>query len=47
MNIMAHSPDRINDYMKRNLIDEAYEKCLDCAVSKMMENIPEEKFFRS
>ena len=53
INIMAHlpySPDLapysngLNDYMKRNLIDEANEKWLVLAVSKVMKNISEKEF---
>ena len=56
MNIMAHLsylPDLtlcdywLNDYMKRNLIGEGNEKCLACAVSKVVKNIPEEEFLRN
>ena len=51
MKIMAHPPYSLdlapcaywlNNYMKHNLIDQANEKSLACAVSKMVKNIPEE-----
>ena len=35
----------LNDCVKRNLIDEANEKSLGRAVSKMVKNISEEEFF--
>ena len=48
---MAHPPYSVdlalcdywlNDYIKRNLIDQTNEKCLARAVSKMVQNISEE-----
>ena len=53
INIMPHppySPDLapcdywLNDYIKRNLIDQPNEKSLARAVSKVMKNIPEEEY---
>ena len=35
----------LNDYMKRNLIDEANEKCLGRALSKVVKSMPEEEPF--
>ena len=32
----------LNDYIKRNLIDQTNEKSLARVVSKMVENVPEE-----
>ena len=46
----AYSPDLVpcaywlNDFIKRNLMDQANEKCLAHAVSKVVKNIPEEEF---
>ena len=56
INIMVHtaySPDLapcnywVNDYMKRNLIDEANAKCFAHSVSKLVKNTPEEEFLRN
>ena len=56
MNIIAHlpySPDLasgdywLSGYIKRSLIDEAIEKTLVRAVSKLEENISEEEFWRN
>ncbi len=53
INIMLHpqySPDHapcdywLNDYIKRNLTDQATEKSLAHVVSKVVKNIPEEEF---
>ena len=53
INIMPHppySPDLVpcdywlNDYIKRNLIDQPNEKSLARAVSKVVKNIPEEEY---
>jgi histone-lysine N-methyltransferase SETMAR len=53
INIMPHplySPDLapcdywLNDYIKRNLIDQANEKSLARAIIKIVKNIPEEEF---
>ena len=53
INIMLHppySPDLapcdywLNDYIKRNLIDQPNEKSLARAVSKVVKNIPEEEY---
>jgi histone-lysine N-methyltransferase SETMAR len=53
INIMPHppySPDLapcdywLNDYIKRNLIDQPNEKSLARAVSKVVKNIPEEEY---
>ena len=37
----------LNDYIKHNLIDEANQKSLTRAVSKVVKNIPEEEFLRN
>ena len=56
INKMSHPPYSLdlaqcdywlNDYMKRNLIDQANEKCLARAVSKVVKNISEEEFLRN
>ncbi|CAF1476432.1 unnamed protein product, partial [Didymodactylos carnosus] len=53
INIMPHppySPDLapcdywLNDYIKRNLTDQANEKSLTRAITKIVKNIPEEEF---
>ena len=48
-----YSPDltscdyRLNDYIKRNLIDQSNEKALARTVSKVVKNIPEEEYERN